>query len=496
VTGNYNAAWDERNYMNDVDNVHAATLVAHGNNDWNVMTKNAFQWYEALKERGVPHQLYYHTGGHGGSPPTTMLNRWFTRYLWGVQNGVENDPIARIVRPAETCPERARATGADQANVTTVQVDDTSKLQVGWTVVVQFTTASGGLSTTTRTITALDPTHVTFSAAVATGTGQRIVAGQYIYLCSTTFPGAYPEWPDPSMQVATMNLLPGAPGIGQLSFLPAVQAEESMIDNASLSQGTTAELALMNSATSPNRLSFQTPALNRDVRISGTTVVNMRVKFSAARANVSAQLVAYPPAGNPFVVDRGWIDPENRSGDYSLTQPMTPNTYYNLRFDMQGKDYIVPTGWRLGLVLLSSHGNYTVRPAPGLVMTVDLANSNLELPLAGGYFKFAGFGRPLGGSNTPNAGSAVPVKFTLDGYQGPAVLMPGWPKYQRVNCSTGNAIGGLVTAQAAEPLYFDAETGEYVFVWKTPKNLAGSCARLDVRLADGATYPVSFTFPR
>ena len=25
--------WNERNYMNDVDNVHAATLVAHGNND-------------------------------------------------------------------------------------------------------------------------------------------------------------------------------------------------------------------------------------------------------------------------------------------------------------------------------------------------------------------------------------------------------------------------------------------------------------------------------
>ena len=426
-----------------------------------------------------------------------MLNRWFTRYLWLQQNGVENDPKSHgsSARPTRA-PRRPARPVADQANVTTVQVADSSQLEVGWTVTVQFTTPTNTVSTTTRTVTAIpDATHVTLSAAVATAAGQRIVAGQIIYRCSTAFPSAYPEWPDPSMQVATMRLLPGAPGIGQLSFLPPVAAEESMIDNAAASQGTANELALMNSASSPNRLSYQTPPLKRDVRISGTTFVNMRVKFSAAKANVSAQLVAYPPTGNPFVIDRGWIDPENRSGNYSVTQPMTPNTYYNLRFDMQGKDYIVAKGWRLGLVLMSSHGNYTVRPAPGMVMTVDLANSNVELPLAGGYFVFAGFGRTGGGSTTPNAGSAVPLRFTLDGYQGLAVLMPGWPRYQQVDCTTGAAIGGLLVAQQAGELSFNAETGEYTFVWKTPKSLEGDCARLDVRLADGATYSVTVRFP-
>ncbi|MFG1879139.1 Xaa-Pro dipeptidyl-peptidase [Sphaerisporangium sp. NPDC049003] len=105
VSGDYNAFWDERNYMNDVGKVHAAVLVAHGLNDWNVKTKHAAQWYEALKARGVPHKIYLHQGGHGGSPSVNVLNRWFTRYLWGYENEVENDPRALIQREDRTLVE-------------------------------------------------------------------------------------------------------------------------------------------------------------------------------------------------------------------------------------------------------------------------------------------------------------------------------------------------------------------------------------------------------
>ena len=85
-----------------IANVRAASLVAHGNNDWNVMTKHASVYYQALKERGLPHQLYWHQGGHGGSPPLVRTNRWFTHYLWGVENGVENDPRAWVVREGQS----------------------------------------------------------------------------------------------------------------------------------------------------------------------------------------------------------------------------------------------------------------------------------------------------------------------------------------------------------------------------------------------------------
>ena len=102
--------------MKDVKNVHAAALIAHGNNDFNVMTKNAAQFYDALKAQGVPHQFYFHQGGHGGAPPDVMINRWFTKYLWGQDNGVENLPKSWVVREAATCPPRQTTVTGDQSN--------------------------------------------------------------------------------------------------------------------------------------------------------------------------------------------------------------------------------------------------------------------------------------------------------------------------------------------------------------------------------------------
>ena len=98
VTGDYNDFWAGRDYLNVIDQVKAATLMAHGFNDWNVMPEHSFRISQALKARGVPVQIYYHQGGHGGPPPLERMNRWFTRYLYDVDNGVENDPRAWIVR--------------------------------------------------------------------------------------------------------------------------------------------------------------------------------------------------------------------------------------------------------------------------------------------------------------------------------------------------------------------------------------------------------------
>src|SRR5690606_25105341 len=73
-------------------------LMSHGFNDWNVMPFHSYRIYQKAKEMGLPVQIYYHQDGHGGPPPIKLMNRWFTRYLHGVENGVENDPKAWIVR--------------------------------------------------------------------------------------------------------------------------------------------------------------------------------------------------------------------------------------------------------------------------------------------------------------------------------------------------------------------------------------------------------------
>ena len=98
VKGDYNEFWAGRDYLNHLGPLKAAVLMSHGFNDWNVLPEHSNRISQALKAKGVPVQIFYHQGGHGGSPPFKMMNRWFTRYLHDVHNGIENDPRAWIVR--------------------------------------------------------------------------------------------------------------------------------------------------------------------------------------------------------------------------------------------------------------------------------------------------------------------------------------------------------------------------------------------------------------
>jgi len=98
ITGDYNDFWASRDYLNQMDSMKAALLMAHGFNDWNVMPEHSYRIYKKALAMNIPTQIFYHQNGHGGSPPMKMMNRWFTRFLHGIDNGVEKDPKAWIVR--------------------------------------------------------------------------------------------------------------------------------------------------------------------------------------------------------------------------------------------------------------------------------------------------------------------------------------------------------------------------------------------------------------
>jgi X-Pro dipeptidyl-peptidase len=66
------------------------------------MPEHSNRIYQKAKAMGLDTQVYYHQNGHGGPPPMTMMNRWFTHYLHGIDNGVEKDAQAWIVRENDT----------------------------------------------------------------------------------------------------------------------------------------------------------------------------------------------------------------------------------------------------------------------------------------------------------------------------------------------------------------------------------------------------------
>jgi len=410
ITGDRNAFWDERNLNALVPNMHAAVLISHGNNDENVTTKQSVEFYEAIKKAGIPHQFFFHQGGHGGAPPDVMVNRWFTRYLLGVQNDVESQPRSWVVREAAACPPRQTTVTGDQSSTSTLTVADTSVFPLGFTLTIPQLNANGTTTSATRVITDIpDATHLTLASAVATTAGQKVAAGTVVNLvCGNANPTPYSEWPDPTTAPVTQYLHAGAPTRGTLSFAPAgaESSDETLTDDAKVTATTS-----MNAASSNVRLIYQTNPLTQAVRISGTPTVSLRMAFSKPKANLTALLVSYPEgAGNGTIIARGWLDPENRDSD-RVSKPIVPGTFYQLDFDLQPKDEVIQPGRRVALMVISSDYEHTLRPAPGTQLTLDSQHSSFTLPIVGGPKAFAtATGNDL---ETLPVGGDVPATLSL-----------------------------------------------------------------------------------
>ena len=309
VTGDYNDFWASRDLMTYIRPFKAAILMAHAFNDWNVVPSHSYRFIKELKKKGVPLQIYYHQGGHGGEPPFRMMNRWFTRYLFGIENGVENDPKAWIVRES----------------------DDRQK------------------------------------------------------------PTPYADYPNPDASDVELFLKGGAPKTGTLLLKKEKgMGKETLTDNYSFSGATLAQAEW-----TEHRLLYLTPVLKEALHISGVCRITIRAASSKPAVNLSVWLVELPwnNARDAKITDniitRGWADLQNYK---SLTQssPLTPGKFYDMTFELEPDDQIIPAGKQIGLMIFSTDREFTLWPDPGTKLTVDLDGTSIVLPVVGGQggFKF------------------------------------------------------------------------------------------------------------
>jgi hypothetical protein len=113
-------------------------------------------------------------------------------------------------------------------------------------------------------------------------------------------------------------------------------------------------------------------------------------------------------------------------------------------------------------------------------------------------YAWNGFFAPVDNLPTLNivkAGSAIPVKFSLDGNQGLDIFAAGYPRSQSVTCNTAasDPIEQTVTANTSG-LTYDATTDTYNYVWKTDKSWAGTCRQLVLTTKDGGVHRANFEF--
>ena len=113
-------------------------------------------------------------------------------------------------------------------------------------------------------------------------------------------------------------------------------------------------------------------------------------------------------------------------------------------------------------------------------------------------YNWSGFFRPVDNLpvwNAVKAGSAVPVKFSLDGNQGLGIMAAGYPRSKAISCDTSAVVETVeetVTAGGSS-LSYDPLVDQYLYVWKTEKAWTG-CRQLIVMLNDGESHLANFKF--
>ncbi|KVE38477.1 Xaa-Pro dipeptidyl-peptidase [Burkholderia sp. TSV86] len=295
TSGDYSAFWAAREIPTAF--AVAPALVAQGLADDNVRTDQSTSWYLAMLKQHVPAQLWLHRARHTdpsrvpamASEWTAQVNRWFTRYLLGYENGVERGSGSVIEQADGTLLKESRWP-ASSATLTTY-----------------------------------------FSGGDGAGTGTLL------------------RWPS------------GGPLV-------------RFTDDARI-----LALTLANTADGAHRGRFETQPLAQATRISGTATAQVRLTFSAA-ANVTALLVDRAPDGSATIITRAWTDPRNRKSIWH-SQPVLAGMPYDLRLTFMPRDYRLEAGHRLGLVVLSSDYEATLRPTPGTELTLDPAGTSVTVPL-------------------------------------------------------------------------------------------------------------------
>ncbi|WP_308169929.1 Xaa-Pro dipeptidyl-peptidase [Acrocarpospora catenulata] len=221
------------------------------------------------------------------------------------------------------------------------------------------------------------------------------------------------DWPAPA--ASTHFFRPAADG--SLNLKPARNGETATFTDQRLSENT---MVANVGTVHPGRVAFTTGELPRDLRLSGTPVVDLTVALDKPTANLTALLVDFGDddridwrrgqgittltteschgestaaddgcyrtvvtnmVNRPLeIVARGWIDVQNRD---SLTEsaPLTPGTYAQVKWATLPQDYVFKKGHRLGLVIAGTNSTYSGETATGTNVTIDLHRSRVEIPL-------------------------------------------------------------------------------------------------------------------
>ena len=320
-TGDYNQFWHDRNYLINAHKVKAEVVFTHGSQDWNVKPLHVYQMFNALPSHINKH-LFYHNGAH------VYMNNWQSIDFRESMNAL----LTQKLLDQKTDYQLPRVVWQDNTAPQT------------WLSLEDFGNQSK---------------HKTFSL----GTEEAVIENHYQDSDFERFGKNY--------QTFNNELYQGK--VNQITIDLPVTEDLHINGRVKLN-------LRLKSSTNKGLLSAQLLELGQKKYLQPYPAVLAARTIDNGRYHMLENLCELPFSPNAQrVITKGYLNLQNRH-DLLKIEEVKPAEWMEFQFELQPTIYKLKEGDTLRLVLYTTDFEITIRDNTNYHLTVDLAQSNLEIP--------------------------------------------------------------------------------------------------------------------
>ena len=320
-TGDYNQFWHDRNYLLNAKKVRAEVVFTHGSQDWNVKPLHVYQMFNALPSHINKH-LFYHNGAH------VYMNNWQSIDFRESMNAL----LTQKLLGHETDYRLPRV----------VWQDNTSPQN--WVTLEDFGNQTN---------------HKTFTL----GTEEAVIENHYEDSDFERFGKTY--------QTFNNELYQGK--VNQVTIDLPVTEDLHLNGRVKLN-------LRLKSSTNKGLLSAQLLELGQKKYLQPYPGVLSARTIDNGRYHMLENLYELPFSPNAQrVITKGYLNLQNRH-DLLKIEEVKPDEWMEFQFELQPTIYKLKEGDTVRLVLYTTDFEITLRDNTDYHLTVDLAQSNLEIP--------------------------------------------------------------------------------------------------------------------
>ena len=320
-TGDYNQFWHDRNYLINAKKVKAEVVFTHGSQDWNVKPLHVYQMFTALPSNIKKH-LFYHNGAH------VYMNNWQSIDFRESMNAL----LTQKLLDQETDYQLPRVVWQDNTAPQT------------WLSLEDFGNQTD---------------HKTFSL----GTEEAVIENHYQDSDFERFGKTY--------QTFNNELYQGK--VNQVTIDLPVTEDLHINGRVKLN-------LRLKSSTNKGLLSAQLLELGQKKYLQPYPGVLAARTIDNGRYHMLENLCELPFSPNAQrVITKGYLNLQNRH-DLLKIEEVNPNEWMEFQFELQPTIYKLKEGDTIRLVLYTTDFEITIRDNTDYQLTVDLAQSSLEIP--------------------------------------------------------------------------------------------------------------------